>query len=256
MLLKVESVVKRFGGLVAVDGVDFEVPEGSIIGIVGPNGAGKSTLFNLISGQCKPTSGRILLGGKNIAGIKPHRIARLGVGRTFQKTCLFDELPVKTNLAVAYRVRTRSGLWGSLLFLPGERKEKKETDARVSETLELTGLTSFAEMPAGGIPMTARKQLAIGMALIGRPRLILLDEPTGGVGINDVEVLVALVRKVRDLGIATCVIEHKMRVIMGLADRIVVLNFGEKIAEGTPDEVSRNPDVVEAYLGSGYDARA
>jgi branched-chain amino acid transport system ATP-binding protein len=255
MLLEVESVVKRFDGLVAVDGVDLEVPSGSIVGVVGPNGAGKSTLFNLISGQCKPTSGRILLQGKDIAGMKPHSIARLGVGRTFQRTTLFEELPVKINLAIAYRMRTRSGLWDSIFYLPRERREKKETALRVAETLGLVGLLELADKTAGNIPQVAKKKLAIGMALIGQPKIILLDEPTAGVGLNDVDELVELLEKVKELGIATCIIEHKMRMIMGLADHIVVLNFGEKIAEGTPGDVSCNPDVIEAYLGSGYRVR-
>ncbi len=241
MLLKVESLTRKFGGLLAVNDIDMEVAAGSIVGVVGPNGAGKTTLFNLISGQLKPTSGRILLDGKNVTGRKPFRLARLGVGRTFQTTSLFEELPVKINLAIAYKMRSSSVFVSSVL-------------QNVAETLELIGLTPLAEQPAGSIPQIAKKRLAIGMAIIGQPRLLLLDEPPGGIGSGDISALIELIEEVRDRGVAICIIEHKMRMIMGLSDHMVVLNFGRKLAEGSPLEVSRNPEVIEAYLGSGYHA--
>lgn len=256
MLLKVESLTKRFGGLVAVDSVDMQVPEGSIVGVVGPNGAGKSTLFNLISGQLKPDSGRMTFEGREITGCKPYRISRMGIGRTFQTATLFEELPVKYNLAIAYKMRTHCGFWDAITYWPREKRAREQTALKVAETLGVLGLVEVADTSAGSIPQIAKKKLAIGMALIGEPRLVLLDEPTAGVGVHEVSEVIGLIEGLREKGTAVCIIEHKMRVIMGLADKVVVLNFGKKIAEGSPKEVSGNPEVIEAYLGSGYNARA
>ena len=253
MLLKIESLTKQFGGIIAVDDVDMDVEAGSIMGIVGPNGAGKTTLFNLMSGQLKPTSGRITFRDHDITGSKPFKIARLGIGRTFQDTALFDQLPLKINMAIARRMRTRSGFFDSLVPIR-ENREEAEVAAKVAEALEFVGLTSHAEEIAGNLPQIAKKRMAIGMALVGEPQLLLLDEPTGGVGAGDISGLIELVEKIKEQGVAVCVIEHKMRMIMGLADRMVILNFGRKIACGTPEEVSANPEVIEAYLGSGYSA--
>ncbi|MCG2794731.1 MAG: ABC transporter ATP-binding protein [Actinomycetia bacterium] len=253
MLLKIESLTKRFGGLVAVDGIDMKVEAGSIVGIVGPNGAGKTTLFNLMSGQLKPTSGRITFEGVDITGSKPFRIARLGMGRTFQNTSLFDRLPLKINMAIARRMRTQSGFFDSLVPLR-EREEEADVARRAGEALEFVGLAGSAESIAGSLPQIAKKRLAVGMALVGEPKLVLLDEPTGGVGAGDISGMIELICQIKDRGVAVCVIEHKMRMVMGLSDRIVVLNFGRKIACGTPEEVSGDPEVIKAYLGSGYSA--
>jgi branched-chain amino acid transport system ATP-binding protein len=250
VLLEVKNLTKNFAGLAAVSNVSLQAREGEILAIVGPNGAGKSVLFGLISGLLRPTSGQIHLQGEEITGWRPHQIARKGIGRTFQTTALFDQLRVVDNLAIGYRLRTTGGFWNTLLHTRSWKEDKDRTTAKVMETLSFIGLAEKAFHLVSTLSQAEQKRLSIGVALIGQPKMILLDEPTGGLILEDTDEITGLIRKIREVaGITVCLIEHKMRMVMDLADRMVVLNFGSVIAEGTPEEISNNPEVIEAYLG-------
>ena len=253
MLLEVENLTKHFAGLAAVESVSLQVRDGEILAIVGPNGAGKSVLFGLIGGQIKPTSGHIILQGKEITCLKPHQIARQGIARTFQTTALFDQLRVVDNLALGYRMRTGIGFWSALCRTRGWREDKAETASRVAYALSFIGLEEKAFHLVSTLSQAEQKRLSIGVAMIGQPKVILLDEPTGGLIVEDTDEITKLIEKIhRVAGITICLVEHKMRMVMGLAHRIVVLSFGRVIAEGSPEEIGNNPEVIEAYLGEKY----
>lgn len=253
MLLQVKNLSKHFSGLAAVDDVSLHVREGEILAIVGPNGAGKSVLFGLISGLLRPTSGQIYLRGEEITGLKPHLIARKGIGRTFQTTALFDQLRVLDNLAIGCRLCTSGGFWSTLSHSHRWEEEKNRTAARVMEALNFIGLAEKAFHFVSTLSQAEQKRLSIGVALISQPKMILLDEPTSALILEDTEQITDLIKKIyRVRGITVCLIEHKMRMVMDLAQRIIVLNFGRIIAEGTPEEISKNPEVIEAYLGGEY----
>jgi branched-chain amino acid transport system ATP-binding protein len=253
VLLEVNNLTKHFAGLAAVNHISLHVREGEILAIVGPNGAGKSVLFGLISGLLRPTSGQIQLQGEEITGWKPHRIATKGIARTFQTTSLFDQLRVVDNLAIGHRLCTRGGFWNTLFHTRPWKEDKERTTAKVMETLNFIGLADKALHFVSTLSQAEQKRLSIGVALISQPKMILLDEPTGGLILEDTDEITALIKKIhKEAGITVCLIEHKMRMVMGLADRMAVLNFGSLIAEGTPEEISRNPQVIEAYLGGEY----
>ena len=251
-MLKIDHLTKTFGGLAAVNDVSTVIEEGRINAIIGPNGAGKTTYFNLISCVHKPTSGTITFNGQDVTSLRTDQVAKLGVARTFQTTALFDRATVLDNLIVGHRLRTRSGLWDVLRGSSRLREEERVCREKARDALDFVGLSHVAGRIAGDITQEERKRVAFALALATDPRLMLLDEPAGGVNPEETEGLAELIRKLVRHGITVALIEHKMGMIMSLADKILVLSYGEKIAEGTPEEIRRNPTVIDAYLGSEH----
>ncbi len=244
MLLEVKNLCKEFDGLRALDQVSFSAREGEILGIIGPNGAGKTTLFNIISGIYSPSNGEIFFQGKSLLRLKPHQISRLGVSRTFQIVRPFLNLDVETNILVAWGHRFYPSLLKSI-----EPFRKVEILEEVRTIIERTGLQPYANQPTKNLPLGIKKRVEIARALALRPRLLLLDEPTGGLRFEEFVQLMALIRQISEEGIGVLLIEHNMQVVMDLCRRIVVLDHGSKIAEGPPEEIRSNPRVIEAYLG-------
>lgn len=251
-MLKIEKLTKKFGGLAAVNDVSTVIEAGKVNAIIGPNGAGKTTFFNLISSMHKPTSGTITFNGRDVTSLRPDQVAQLGVARTFQATSLFDKASVLDNLIVGHRLRTRSGLWDVLRGSSRLREEERVCREKARDALDFVGLSHIAHRLAGDITQEERKRVAFALALATDPQLLLLDEPAGGVNPEETEGLAQLIRKFVRHGMTVALIEHKMGMIMSLADKILVLSYGEKIAEGTPDEIRRNPAVIDAYLGSEH----
>jgi len=252
-LLEITGLRKRFGGLSAVDGVDLQVDRGEVVSVIGPNGAGKTTMFNIVTGLYAPDQGSIRLDGEEIVGLKPNQICRLGICRTFQTVRLFPNMSVLENAMVGQHTRTRSGVIGAVLRLPRTRAEERETRERARKALAFFGprLAGYREdQPASMLSYANRRRLEIARAMATDPRVILLDEPTAGMNPAETQEMIRLIGRLRDeLGAAIVVIEHDMRLVKGVSDRVVALDYGRKIAEGTYEQVANDDRVIEAYLG-------
>jgi branched-chain amino acid transport system ATP-binding protein len=253
-LLDVRGLIKRFGGVTAVNALDMTVRAGDVHALIGPNGSGKTTTLNVISGLYRADGGSVRFDGAQLAGRPAHEIARRGIARTFQNIRLFGELTVADNVMIGRHVRTRTGFVGALLPGGATAREERETREKARELLRFVGLEHAAGAPARSLPYGDQRRVEIARALASEPRLLLLDEPAAGMNPAETDTLVALLRAIRERGTTLLLIEHDMNLVMSVSDTITVLNFGQHIAEGPPDAVARNPDVIAAYLGGTLDA--
>lgn len=249
-LFKAEQLVMQFGGLTAVNNFSMEIREGEIVGLIGPNGAGKTTVFNMITGVYRPTGGRIFFNGEEITGLRPDQTARLGITRTFQNIRLFTNLTVRQNVEIGQHLRLKSGPLAAVLRLRKYNREEKAIRERTAELLAQVGLLAYAGEKAGSLPYGAQRRLEIARALATEPRFLLLDEPAVGMNPNEGLELMDFIREIKKrFNLTILLIEHDMKVVMGISERIYVLDYGMEIAQGTPEEIRKNPKVIQAYLG-------
>jgi branched-chain amino acid transport system ATP-binding protein len=253
LLLDMRGVTKRFGGLTAVKDLSLQVPRGSLFGLIGPNGAGKTTIFNLLTGVYRPTEGEIHFGGRRVDGRRPYEIASLGMTRTFQNIRLFPDMTVLENVMTARHLRSRQSLADAVIGTPRHRREERRTHERARELLAIFGLDGLADEIATNLPYGSQRRLEIARALATEPALLLLDEPAAGMNPQESRELMDLIRWIRDeFSLTILLVEHNMKVVMGICEQIQVIDYGEAIAFGTPAEIQRNPAVIAAYLGGGH----
>ena len=251
-LLEIKGLTKHFGGLSALNNLDLTVKKGEIVGLIGPNGAGKTTAFNVIMGTFAPSKGKVLFKGKDITGLKPHIIVQKGLVRSFQRTILFSEMTILQNILLGFHLAARTGFWGCLFNTASTRNRQKMAFEKAEEIADFMGLGNIKSQYAKNLPHGNQRLLGVAIALATNPDLILMDEPVTGMNAEETDSMMGKIRQIRDRGVTILLVEHDMRLVMNICERLCVLDFGTKIAEGSPEQICKNREVITAYLGSEY----